>query len=91
VSAMALTAKPLYRYLIRKRGELLGSVEAPDEKAAIKAAIEKIRHYRARRAKAAYRSAASRPPHCLAPLKAHLRSAARGGLGHILPAINKRL
>jgi hypothetical protein len=40
---MALTAKPIYRwtiYLIRKRGELLGSVEAPDEKAAIKAAIE---------------------------------------------------
>ena len=28
-------------YLIRKRGELLGAVEAPDEKAAIAAAIEK--------------------------------------------------
>jgi hypothetical protein len=28
-------------YLIRKKGELLGSVEAPDENAAIKAAIEK--------------------------------------------------
>jgi hypothetical protein len=28
-------------YLIRKRGELLGSVEAPDEQAAIRAAIEK--------------------------------------------------
>jgi hypothetical protein len=28
-------------YLIRKRGELLGSVDAPDEKAAIAAAIEK--------------------------------------------------
>ena len=28
-------------YLIRKKGELLGSVEAPDEKAAIAAAIEK--------------------------------------------------
>ena len=28
-------------YLIRKRGELLGSVDAPDEAAAIKAAIEK--------------------------------------------------
>jgi hypothetical protein len=41
----ALMAKPpLYRwtiYLIRKRGELLGSVEAPDEKTAIAAAIEK--------------------------------------------------
>jgi len=41
---------PVYRwtiYLIRKRGELLGSVvlgsvEAPDEKAAIQAAIEKF-------------------------------------------------
>jgi len=28
-------------YLIRKKGELLGSVEAADEKAAIAAAIEK--------------------------------------------------
>jgi hypothetical protein len=28
-------------YLIRKKGELLGSVDAPDEAAAIKAAIEK--------------------------------------------------
>jgi hypothetical protein len=28
-------------YLIRKKGELLGSVEAPDEKSAIAAAIEK--------------------------------------------------
>jgi hypothetical protein len=28
-------------YLIRKKGELLGSVEAPDGKAAIAAAIEK--------------------------------------------------
>jgi hypothetical protein len=28
-------------YLIRKRGEFIGSVEAPDEKAAIAAAIEK--------------------------------------------------
>jgi hypothetical protein len=29
-------------YLIRKRGELLGTVEGPDEKAAIAAAIEKF-------------------------------------------------
>ena len=28
-------------YLIRKKGELIGSVEAPDEKTAIAAAIEK--------------------------------------------------
>jgi hypothetical protein len=28
-------------YLIRKKGEVLGSVDAPDEKAAIAAAIEK--------------------------------------------------
>jgi hypothetical protein len=28
-------------YLIRKRGEFLGSVDAPDERAAIAAAIEK--------------------------------------------------
>jgi hypothetical protein len=43
---VALMAKaPLYKwtiYLIRKRGELLGTVEAPDEKAAIAAAIEKF-------------------------------------------------
>ena len=41
---MALMAEPLYHwtiYLLRKRGELLGSVEAPDERAAIAAAIEK--------------------------------------------------
>jgi hypothetical protein len=29
-------------YIIRKRGELLGSVKAPDEASAIKAAIEKF-------------------------------------------------
>jgi hypothetical protein len=44
---MALMAKPApYKwaiYLIRKRGELLGSVEARDEKAAIEAAIEKYK------------------------------------------------
>jgi hypothetical protein len=38
-------AKPILHYwriyLIRKRGELLGSVEAPDQKSAIAAAIEK--------------------------------------------------
>jgi 1,2-phenylacetyl-CoA epoxidase PaaB subunit len=30
-------------YLIRQRGELLGNVDAPDEQAAIRAAIEKYR------------------------------------------------
>jgi hypothetical protein len=29
-------------YIIRKRGELLGSVKAPDEASAIKAAIKKF-------------------------------------------------
>jgi hypothetical protein len=38
-------------YLIRKRGELLGSVDAPDEKAAIDAAIEKYRIMDAERQK----------------------------------------
>ena len=37
-------AEPFYKwtiYLIRKRGELLGTVEAPDEKSAIAIAIKK--------------------------------------------------
>jgi len=38
---------PTWRiYLIRKRGEFIGSVEAPDEHAAIWAAIEKFKYHR---------------------------------------------
>ena len=55
-------------YLLRKRGELLGSVEAPDEQAAIRAAIEKFAIANPERKKRAHRSTLdmSRPycQHC---------------------------